>query len=50
MTKAGSSTQRVVFGIGDDCGSLVDRSERGDPQGVPLLLIFYASKWHEDVS
>ena len=31
------------------CGSPTDRSERGDPQGVPLLSICYASKWHEDV-
>ena len=27
----------------------VDRSERGDPQGVPLLSICCASRWHEDV-
>ena len=32
-----------VFGIWDGCGSLVDRSEKGDPQRVPLLSIFYAS-------
>ena len=30
--------------------SLVDRFERGDSQGVSLLSIFRASKWHEDVS
>ena len=34
---------------GRGCGSLVDRFEIGDPQGVPLLSFFYASKWHEDV-
>ena len=31
-------------------GSPVDRVERGDPQGVPLLSFHSASKWHEDVS
>ena len=31
-------------------GPPVDRSEKGDPQGVSLLLIFCSSKWHEDVS
>ena len=30
-------------------GSSVDRFERGDPHGVSLLSIFYASRWHEDV-
>ena len=29
--------------------STVDRSERGDPQGVPLLPICCTSRWHEDV-
>ena len=29
--------------------SPVDRSKKGDPRGVPLLSIFCASKWHEDV-
>ena len=28
----------------------IDRSERGDPQGFPLVLIYCASRWHEDVS
>ena len=32
------------------CGSLVDRVERADPQGVPLLSFRSASRWHEDVS
>ena len=27
----------------------VDRFERGDSQGVLLLSIFCASRWHEDV-
>ena len=31
-------------------GSLDDRFERGDPQGVLLPSFFYASRWHEDVS
>ena len=31
------------------CGSLVDRVERGDTQGVPLLSFRSASRWHEDV-
>ena len=31
-------------------GSLVDRFERGDSQGVSLLSICCASRWHEDVS
>ena len=43
------STHMVVFGIGTGCGSLVDRSERGDPQGIPLLPIYCASRWQEDV-
>ena len=30
-------------------GSPVDRFERGDSHGVSLLLIFRASRWHEDV-
>ena len=30
-------------------GSLVDLFERGDSQGVSLLSIYCASKWHEDV-
>ena len=30
-------------------GSLVDRFERGDSQGVSLLSICLASRWHEDV-
>ena len=40
----------VVFGIEDGSGSPVDRFERGDPQGVSLLSICRASRWHEDVS
>ena len=32
------------------CSSLVRSFERGDPQGVPLLLFYCASRWHEDVS
>ena len=31
-------------------GSPVDRFERGDSQGVSLLSICRASRWHEDVS
>ena len=31
-------------------GSPFDRLERGDSQGVSLLLIFRASEWHKDVS
>ena len=34
---------------GTSSGSLVDRFERGDSQGVSLLSICRASKWHEDV-
>ena len=49
MTKVGLFTLMVVFGIRTGSRSPVDRSERGDPQGVSLLPIFYASKWHEDV-
>ena len=30
-------------------GSPVDRFERGDSQGVSLLSIFSASRWHKDV-
>ena len=30
-------------------GSPVERFERGDSQGVSLLSIFRASRWHEDV-
>ena len=30
-------------------GSLVDRFEKGDSQGVSLLSIYRASRWHEDV-
>ena len=30
-------------------GSPVDRFERGDSQGVSLLSISHAYKWHEDV-
>ena len=37
-----------VEGIG--CGPPIDGFERGDPQGVPLLPIHCASRWHEDVS
>ena len=40
MTKARPFTQMVVFGIGDDYGSLVSRSGRGDPQGITLLPFF----------
>ena len=49
MTRAGPSIQMVVFGIEDGNGSLVDRFERGDSQGVSLLSIFLASRWQEDV-
>ena len=42
--------QMVVFDIGTSSGSPVDRFERGDSQGVSLLLICCASRWHEDVS
>ena len=35
---------------GTSCGSPFRRSERGDPEGVPLLPFYYASKWYEDVS
>ena len=31
-------------------GSPVDRFERGDSQGVSLLSVCRASRWHEDVS
>ena len=61
-----SIRDRVRLGIGDKgwtmhsdgsvryrgwgCGSLIRRSERGDPQGVPLFSFCSASRWHEDVS
>ena len=35
---------------GTGCGSPIDRVERGDSQGVPLLSFRTASRWHEDVS
>ena len=57
-----SIRDRVQSGIGDEGwtvhvdGSLryrgrvvVDLFERRDSQGVSLLLIFHASRWHEDV-
>ena len=50
MTRARLSTRMVVFGIEDGYGSPFDRLERGDSQGVSLLSIFRASRWHEDVS
>ena len=40
----------VVFDIGDGYGSPVDRFERGDSQGVSLLSICRAPRWHKDVS
>ena len=49
MIKAGPCKLMVVFGIGDGCSSSIGRFWRGDRQGVPLLSIFRASKWHEDV-
>ena len=49
VTKVGPFTQMVVFYIRTGYGSPVDTSERGDPQGVPLLSICGASRWHEDV-
>ena len=49
MTKARPSTQMVVFGIEDEWWFPVDRYKRGDPQGVLLLPICYASRWHEEV-
>ena len=39
----------VVFDIGPGSGSPVDRFERGDSQGVSLLSVFCASRWHKDV-
>ena len=47
MTRAGPSTQTVVLSIEDGYGSPVDRFERGDSQGVSLLSICRASRWHE---
>ena len=49
MTRAGPSTQMVVFGIRTGSGSPFDRFERGDSQGVSLLSIYRASGWQEDV-
>ena len=40
----------IVFGIGTSCDSHVRRSERGDPQGFPLLSFYCSSRWQEDVS
>ena len=39
----------VVFGIEDGWWFPVDRFERGDSQGVSLLSICRAFRWHEDV-
>ena len=50
MIKARPCTQIVVFGIKDGRGSPVRSFDRGDPQGVPLLSFYCASKWHKDVS
>ena len=52
--KAGPSTLMIAFDIGEElwslgCGSSVDRSERGDSQGVPFLLLCSASGWQEDL-
>ena len=58
-----SIRDRVQSGTGDEgwtvhtdgslqrtgSGSPVDRFERGDSQGISLLSIFCASRWHEDV-
>ena len=49
MTRAGPFTQMVVFDIGEGSGSPIDRFEREDSQGVSLLSIYRASRWHEDV-
>ena len=49
MTKVGPFRWMVVFSIGESSGSLVGRSERGDPQGIPLLSFFCAFRWHEDL-
>ena len=64
-TKIVSIKDRVQSGTGDEGWTIhiddslryrgwvavspIDRSERGDPQGVPLLPICYTSRWHEDV-
>ena len=39
----------TVHTDGTGSGSPVDRFERGDSQGVSLLSICCASRWHEDV-
>ena len=49
MIKAGPFMQMEVFGIGDGSWFPVDRFERGDPQGFPLLYFCSTSGWHEDV-
>ena len=49
MTKVRPFTRMVVFGIWTSSGSSVNKSKRGDPQGVPLPPICCASRWHEDV-
>ena len=49
MIKAGPFTRMVVFDIGEMLWFPVNRSERGDPKGVPLLMFYYASRWHENV-
>ena len=48
--RAGPFTKMVVFDLGDGSGSPVDRFERGDSQGVSLLSICRAPRWHKDVS
>ena len=50
MTKAGLFTWMVVFSIGEGLWFPIGISERGDPQEVPLLLFFCASRWQENVS
>ena len=48
--KAEPCTLMVSSVQGMGCSSSVDRFEREDPQGVPLLSICRASRWHEDVA
>ena len=49
MAKVGPFMQMAVFGIGDGSWSPVDKSGRGDPQGVQLLLFYSTFKWHEEL-
>ena len=47
--EVGPFMQMTVLGIGDGLWFPIDKSERGNPLGIPLLSLYNASGWHEDV-